>query len=348
MFPRKSDFCIFFATPTTGSPYAKLASLVSHNPQFKQLFPMQPDGYLAPLQSDWLAAGLRLRSYCGFETEPFLGQIIVERQSATNLCNERLDPIDANHLTIVKPTDVNATPYRALKAAFSETSPPPSVRHEGNAPRTTKPVVETYQPGKRLSVLLASGRRIIVMLGELDETKADVIARFTDERGNNRDGISEAAIRRLAGPSFNSEIQVGLESLHGTLVPGTAFGVPTKSDIPGQIVCNTFGPTYQLEPALAPLRLAGAYDTCFQLGATGPALSIAFPAYSGTDFPDDIAARVVIERLTQDLAQPTRVVQALIVARQESFPPYSKALATKLGLELNRKSHPASPRGRTN
>ena len=52
--------CLLFATPTTGSPYAKIAALISHNPQFKQLYPMQADSYLAPLQSDSLAAGLGL------------------------------------------------------------------------------------------------------------------------------------------------------------------------------------------------------------------------------------------------------------------------------------------------
>jgi pimeloyl-ACP methyl ester carboxylesterase len=114
----------FFATPTTGSPYAILANVVSRNPQFKQLYPMQSDNYLGPLQSNWLAANLRLRSYCGYETLPLFGQIIVERQSATNLCTERLDPIDADHVTIVKPVDEKSTPYRALKSAFDETAPP--------------------------------------------------------------------------------------------------------------------------------------------------------------------------------------------------------------------------------
>jgi pimeloyl-ACP methyl ester carboxylesterase len=113
----------FFATPTTGSPYAVLAGLVSRNPQFKQLYPMKSDSYLAPLQSNWLAANLGLKSYCAYETLPLYGQIIVERQSATNLCTERLDPIDGDHITIVKPGDQNSNSYRALKSALLETAP---------------------------------------------------------------------------------------------------------------------------------------------------------------------------------------------------------------------------------
>jgi len=85
----------FFATPTTGSPYAHLAGLVSGNPQFKELYPMQPDSYLSPLQSNWLAANFLLRSYCAYETQSLYGTIIVDEASATHLCNQRLDPIDA-------------------------------------------------------------------------------------------------------------------------------------------------------------------------------------------------------------------------------------------------------------
>jgi len=112
----------FFATPTTGSPYALLASIVSRNTPLRQLYPMQSDNYLGTLQSNWLAANFGLKSYCGYETQPYYGQIIVERQSATDLCTQALDPIDADHITIVKPKDQNSTSYRALKGAFQESS----------------------------------------------------------------------------------------------------------------------------------------------------------------------------------------------------------------------------------
>jgi pimeloyl-ACP methyl ester carboxylesterase len=136
----------FFATPTTGTPYALIASFVSHNTQFKQLYPMTADSYLAPLQSDWLAASMGLKSYCGYETQPLFGQIIVDRASATQLCTERLDPIDANHITIVKPEDSSSTPYRALKEAFMDTIPNPLTttppRGSGTKPLTPPPGVD--------------------------------------------------------------------------------------------------------------------------------------------------------------------------------------------------------------
>jgi hypothetical protein len=63
------------------------------------------------------------------------GRIIVDQGSATNLCNEHIDPIDANHLTIVKPTDEESQSYRALKEAFEDTEPP---LHKVSAPAKPK------------------------------------------------------------------------------------------------------------------------------------------------------------------------------------------------------------------
>src|SRR5271170_2359846 len=132
----------FFATPTTGTPYARLASLASDNPQFKLLYPMvQPDNYLATLQSGWLAADLGLKSYCAYETQPILGQTIVDLASATHLCNKPLDPIDANHIDIVKPKDQNSQSYRALKAAFLDSAPHSTPLHGSHAapPKPSQP-----------------------------------------------------------------------------------------------------------------------------------------------------------------------------------------------------------------
>lgn len=112
----------FFATPTTGTPYARLASLFSRNPQFGAMYPMDSDSHLAIIQSSWLAAKFKLRSFCGYETQDTYGFLIVDRQSATNLCTERLDPIDADHFTIVKPSGPTSTSYRALKQAMEETA----------------------------------------------------------------------------------------------------------------------------------------------------------------------------------------------------------------------------------
>jgi pimeloyl-ACP methyl ester carboxylesterase len=155
----------FFGTPTTGSPYATLAKLVSRNQQFGEMYPMSADtdSYLGVLQSNWLAANLGLKSYCGYETLPTYGLgIIVDRQSATNLCTERLDPIDADHIQIVKPSGSTSTSYRALKNAIQETAPagePHARRTKPNmseAPKEALVPLHTYDfTGRRGEVFLA-------------------------------------------------------------------------------------------------------------------------------------------------------------------------------------------------
>lgn len=111
----------FYSTPTTGSPMAVLTSIFSRNPQLGDLRPMKSDEYLANLQRDWLAsAKLReLPAFCAYETLPLITSRVVEQESASNLCNRPLDPINANHVDIVKPESRDDKPYRTFAAAYA-------------------------------------------------------------------------------------------------------------------------------------------------------------------------------------------------------------------------------------
>jgi tetratricopeptide (TPR) repeat protein len=111
-------FAYFFSTPTTGSHVASLASLLSRNPQFGKMKPMNPEDYLADLLRQWLAAEFIFPSYCAYEKQNTYGMSIVTIQSASNLCTRALDPIDADHINIVKPSDQGSGSYLAFKAAF--------------------------------------------------------------------------------------------------------------------------------------------------------------------------------------------------------------------------------------
>jgi pimeloyl-ACP methyl ester carboxylesterase len=113
-------FIYFFSTPTTGSEIAALGALVSKNPQFGTLRTMESTDYLADLQRQWLAADFKFPSYCAYEVQKTYGQAVVTQASATGLCNRRLDPIDANHIDIVKPADTRSPSYLAFRAAFAE------------------------------------------------------------------------------------------------------------------------------------------------------------------------------------------------------------------------------------
>lgn len=117
----KIQFLYFFSTPTTGSEMANVAELVSQNPQFKNMFPMGDNAYIESLQSSWLAAKIKVRSYCAYEVLETFGIVTVPRQSATSLCTEPLNPIRANHISIVKPADQTSVSYVAFRDAFVAT-----------------------------------------------------------------------------------------------------------------------------------------------------------------------------------------------------------------------------------
>jgi hypothetical protein len=156
---QKIRLLYFFATPTTGASLATLASLVSRNPQLKQLYSMDvADSYVGVLQSNWLAADLRLKSYCAYETQPLpaLRSVVVERQSATNLCTQPPIAIEADHIGIVKPPTRDSITYRALKVAFLEvptllkTAKPPT---QGSGRAVTRPVEANPSPAKKSGII---------------------------------------------------------------------------------------------------------------------------------------------------------------------------------------------------
>lgn len=150
----KVRMAYFFATPTEGSPSAMLAALASRNPQFKSMYPLQSDNYLADLQRDWLAARLGIRSFCAYEGKTTYGVLIVDQRSATSLCTESLDPIGENHIDIVKPRNTGADSYIAFRNAYESV-----LNDKRSGPGTAAPPVASasrpipdFRPGARRSV----------------------------------------------------------------------------------------------------------------------------------------------------------------------------------------------------
>jgi O-acetyl-ADP-ribose deacetylase (regulator of RNase III) len=325
----------FYATPTNGADIAALAKIASANPQLRGMVPIESNDLLQSIQSSWLNSdqARSIPSYCGVEDLPTMGVMVVTRSSSTSLCNRPLDPFSASHIDIVKPVDREDSRYTRFVSALHK-----EVLDSVEITSPTSPTAEiaAYTPGKQLSVILSNQRRLVLSVGELDQTKADFLVRFTDEHGVNRDAVNEVAIRRIVGASFDSDLRAGIANLGGDLSRGGSFTVATKSDVPGQSVCNTFGPTFRGEAALAAARLGNAYDFCFGLSTMSSALSVAFPAYSAawSNYPLDLCAPVVLDRMLFGLEHPGNVMLVTIVVRPGDFSTYSQVLAKRLKLQL--------------
>ncbi len=114
----KTVFTYFYSTPTTGSQIAKLARIAVKNIQLKQMKPMDSESFLADQLRQWLSANLGVPAYCAYEKKKTYGVEIVTLQSASALCNKALDPLNYDHIDIVKPSSNTDQQYLAFKVAF--------------------------------------------------------------------------------------------------------------------------------------------------------------------------------------------------------------------------------------
>lgn len=132
--PSTVPMIYFFATPTTGANIAGIASHLSENPQLKYMLPIKEDGYVGDLQNAWLRTSddpkvnypNSVASFCAYEKLDTWGFRVVERQSATNLCNHETRAVLRDHLGIVKPASTTEEPYVYFKAAYLHTFGPVS------------------------------------------------------------------------------------------------------------------------------------------------------------------------------------------------------------------------------
>lgn len=118
----KVPMIYFFSTPSTGSNLANVGTLLANNSQLFDMHKMTTDspGLIGMLQGLWLNSTYqqKITSFCAYEVLETYGVQVVERESATALCNARLDPINKDHIDIVKPKSNKDAPYIAFKQAF--------------------------------------------------------------------------------------------------------------------------------------------------------------------------------------------------------------------------------------
>ena len=128
----KIDFLYFLSTPTSGADIANYAALISNNRQFADMRPMRTAkaSWLEALHKNWLAAHFAFPSYCAYERRDTFGMRIVSFDSAIQLCTESPNPIDADHINMVKPASRDDAAYIAVRQA---------VRTHGSPARPTRP-----------------------------------------------------------------------------------------------------------------------------------------------------------------------------------------------------------------
>jgi len=153
----------FFSTPTAGAHVTQLARFLSKNPQLGGMLPANSENYVSNLERDWRAMPYHVNSHCAYEIQDTYGIRIVDEQSAASLCDGPVDPVDANHIDIVKPKDRGAVQYIAFKEAYSnisESSLPPDSLTTG-----------TVQTGRTIEVECGKVREATALIAPPIEIK---------------------------------------------------------------------------------------------------------------------------------------------------------------------------------
>lgn len=111
----------FIATPSDGSNLANIASWFSKNPQFNDMSRKDSNTFLQSTEGDWQSL-LKKRNdqypfpkaFCVYETLPLGPVKVVPRSNVQMGCDERPDPFDRDHISIVKPSSVKDEVYEYI------------------------------------------------------------------------------------------------------------------------------------------------------------------------------------------------------------------------------------------
>lgn len=116
---------VLFGSPQSGADVTRIARHISGNEALDNMLPGDSNAFIRVLDSRWkkIDAAERPRVYCAYEKQSTFGIKIVEWASGTRHCDDTL-PINANHITIVKPDDAShdsmMVVQRALKPLLSK------------------------------------------------------------------------------------------------------------------------------------------------------------------------------------------------------------------------------------
>jgi hypothetical protein len=125
---KKVPLIFLYSTPSEGSQLANVGKLFSPNEGLKTMLNGDSNAYLENLENEWRQAKddrlLETRVHCAFEKRQTSGLAVVTRLSATRLCEGTQQPVDKDHIGIVKIDNPQDDAYVALRNAFGSFKTP--------------------------------------------------------------------------------------------------------------------------------------------------------------------------------------------------------------------------------
>jgi pimeloyl-ACP methyl ester carboxylesterase len=198
----KVKFIYFFSTPDEGAQIAKVGHLFNDDPVLKQMFHGDDNTFIEGIETDWINAKLDMPRYCAFERVKTDGVLVVDRLSATRLCNQAPVALYANHNTIVEPCDTNDGSYIAFRNAYRD-----------NLPRRSALELREWKSPQNVDCNRTNSSPAMVASVTLDPAKREVVEGPVAVRLEGADNIKDSHITLVSQTGNTATINYGFNGL---------------------------------------------------------------------------------------------------------------------------------------
>jgi O-acetyl-ADP-ribose deacetylase len=176
-------------------------------------------------------------------------------------------------------------------------------------------------------LVLANGRRLILMEGDITRVPVDAIANAANSGLAGGGGV-DGAIHRAGGPAIMEELDRIRPAL-GRLPTGQAVAT-TAGLLPAKYVFHAAGPVWHGGTHGEPEALASCYRVCLTLADERGLRSASFPSISTGiyGYPLDLAAPVAVDEILAFLsARAVSVEQVwMVLFDRTTYQAYERAL----------------------
>jgi O-acetyl-ADP-ribose deacetylase (regulator of RNase III) len=173
-----------------------------------------------------------------------------------------------------------------------------------------------------------SGRKILLMEGDITKVPADAIANAANSALMGGGGV-DGAIHRAGGPEIMREL-ADIRRQIGHCPTGSAVAT-AAGRLPAKYVFHAVGPVYRDGNHGEPELLASCYRTCLSLAEERKIASLSFPAISTGiyGYPLEPAAAIAMREVKAHLERADIHVQQVIFVLfgREAYQTYASILA---------------------
>ena len=177
--------------------------------------------------------------------------------------------------------------------------------------------------------LLANGKRLILLEGDITRVPVDAIANAANSALVGGGGV-DGAIHRAGGPAIMAELD-RMRAAVAPLAAGQAVAT-SAGNLPARFVFHAVGPIWHGGGRWEAAALASCYRVCLELAEQHALRSVSFPSISTGiyGYPIDAAAQIALGQILEFLKSRAVTVEQvwMVLFGASAFTAYEAALKT--------------------